>query len=422
MEYGLIGYPLKHSFSKEIHNLIKTYLHNDNYNYELCELNEEELDNFFKNREFRAINVTIPYKEKVIKYLKYLDDNAKNIGAVNTIVNINNELYGYNTDYYGLKSLLSRNEIELKDKNVLILGTGGTSKTAYQVASDMQAFKILKASRKININTLTYTEIYDQYSDVNVIINTTPAGMYPNNDESLIDFDKLNNLEAYVDVIYNPIHTKMAIQAKNKGIKTVNGLYMLISQAVYAYKYFLNIEMNEDEINNLCDYIYDDIIKSKINIALIGMPTSGKTTIGKELATLLNKEFIDTDEEIEKKIKISIKDFIDQFGEDEFRNIETEIIKEVSKQQSCIIACGGGVILREENIKALNQNSIIYFLNRSLNKLMTTKSRPLSSTKADLEKRYNERIDLYHKYADIIIDADGTIKQVTKKILEDFNG
>ena len=422
MEYGLIGYPLKHSFSKEIHNLIKTYLHNDNYNYELCELNEEELDNFFKNRDFKAINVTIPYKEKVIKYLKYLDDNAKNIGAVNTIVNIDNELYGYNTDYYGLKSLLSKNEIELKDKNVLILGTGGTSKTAYQVASDLSAFKIMKASRKININTLTYTEIYDQYSDVDVIINTTPAGMYPNNDESLIDFDKLSTLEAYVDVIYNPIHTKMAIQAKNKGIKAVNGLYMLISQAVYAYKYFLNIEMNEDEINNLCDNIYNDIIKSKINIALIGMPTSGKTTIGKELATLLNKEFIDTDEEIEKKIKISIKDFIDQFGEDEFRNIETEIIKEVSKQQSCIIACGGGVILREENIKALNQNSIIYFLNRSLNKLMTTKSRPLSSTKADLEKRYNERIDLYHKYADIIIDADGTIKQVTKKILEDFNG
>ena len=422
MEYGLIGYPLKHSFSKEIHNLIKTYLHNDNYNYELCELNEEELDNFFKNREFKAINVTIPYKEKVIKYLKYLDDNAKNIGAVNTIVNIDNELYGYNTDYYGLKSLFSKNKIELRDKKVLILGTGGTSKTAYQVALDLGAFKILKASRKININTLTYTEIYDQYSDVDVIINTTPAGMYPNNDESLIDFDKLSTLEAYVDVIYNPIHTKMAIQAKNKGIKAVNGLYMLISQAVYAYKYFLNIEMNEDEINNLCDNIYNDIIKSKINIALIGMPTSGKTTIGKELATLLNKEFIDTDEEIEKKIKISIKDFIDQFGEDEFRNIETEIIKEVSKQQSCIIACGGGVILREENIKALNQNSIIYFLNRSLNKLMTTKSRPLSSTKADLEKRYNERIDLYHKYADIIIDADGTIKQVTKKILEDFNG
>ena len=422
MEYGLIGFPLKHSFSKEIHALIKEYLHNDTYNYEICELENEKLDNFFIDKEFIAINVTIPYKEKVLKYLNYIDENAEKIGAVNTIVNNNGKLSGYNTDYFGMIALIKKHNIDLKDKNVLILGTGGTSKTAYQVALDLGAFKIMKASRKIDINTYTYDEIYDEFSDVNVIINTTPVGMYPNNDEGLIDFDRLKTLDAFIDVIYNPLHTKMAIQAKNKGIKAVNGLYMLISQAVYAYKYFLSLEISDEEISNLCDKIYHNIHQDKLNIALIGMPSSGKTSIGKELSLKLNKEFIDTDDEIEKKIKMSSKDYIEKFGEAEFRKIEAEIVKEVSKKQGCVIATGGGVILNKENIAALNQNSIVYFLNRSLDKLITTKSRPLSSTKEALEKRYNERIDLYLSYADKVIEANGTIKQVTKKILEDFYG
>ncbi len=422
MEYGLIGYPLKHSFSKEIHNLIKEYLHNDNYNYELCELEEENLQSFFMNKNFKAINVTIPYKEKVIKYLNYIDENAKKIGAVNTIINNDGILYGYNTDYYGLKALIKKYNIEIKDKKGLILGTGGTSKTAYAVLSDLDAFKIMKASRKIDISTYTYDEIYEEYQDVNIIINTTPVGMFPNNDESLIDFDKLTKLDAYIDVIYNPLHTKMAISAKNKGIISVNGLYMLISQAVYAYKYFLSLEISDEEIDHLCNQIYDYLYQEKVNICLIGMPSSGKTSIGKELALKLNKEFIDTDFEIEAKIKMSIKEYIEKFGEAEFRRIETEVVKEASKKQGCIIATGGGVILNQENITSLNQNSIIYFLNRSLDKLISTKSRPLSSTKEALEKRYSERIDLYLGYADKVIPADGTIKQVTKKILEDFYG
>ena len=422
MEYGLIGYPLQHSFSKEIHELIKEYLHNDEYNYEICELEEANLQSFFKEKNFKAINVTIPYKEKVLKYLNYIDDNAKRIGAVNTIVNNDGKLFGYNTDYNGLLSLIKKHNIEIKDKKVLILGTGGTSKTAYSVVSDLSAFKIMKASRKIDINTYTYDEIYEEYNDVNVIINTTPVGMYPNNDEALIDFDKLNKIEAYIDVIYNPLHTKMAILAKNKGIIAINGLYMLISQAVYAYKYFLALDISDEEISALCDKIYDKIYQYKLNIVLIGMPSSGKTSIGKELALKLNKEFIDTDEEIEKKIKMSIKDYIEKFGEAEFRKVETEVVKEASKKQECVIATGGGVILNKDNITSLNQNSIIYFLNRSLDKLISTKSRPLSSTKEALEKRYNERIDLYLAYADKVIAADGTVKQVTKKILEDFYG
>ena len=422
MEYGLIGYPLKHSFSKEIHSLIKEYLHNVNYNYELCELEEEKLDTFFKNKEFKAINVTIPYKEKVIKYLDFIDEKAKLIGAVNTIVNKNGKLYGYNTDYLGLNALIRKNNIEIENKKVLILGTGGTSKTAYQVVKDLNASIIKKASRKKGDNTLTYDEIYQNYQDVEVIINTTPVGMYPNNEEILIDFDKLKKIEAYIDVIYNPIKTRMVLNCEKLHIKAVNGLYMLVSQAIYAYLYFNDLKLNDKEITKLCDDIYSDVLKSKLNIALIGMPTCGKTTIGKMVAKELDKKFVDTDDVIKERINMEIKDYIKTYGEAKFREIEEDVIKEVSKAQNQVIATGGGCILREENIISLKQNSIIYFINRSPDLLICSSDRPLSSSKAELRKRYNERIGLYLKYKDVEIDGDKVPEFVKKAIVEDYNG
>lgn len=422
MEYGLIGYPLKHSFSKEIHTLIKEYLHIDSYDYELKELKEEELDLFFKNKKFKAINVTIPYKEKVIKYLDYIDPNAESIGAINTIVNKNGRLYGYNTDYLGMMALIKENSIEIKNRKVLILGTGGTSKTAYLVAKNLGAACIVKASRKKVEKTLDYREIYEKYSDVEIIINTTPVGMYPNNDDVLIDFTKLNKINAYIDVIYNPINTKMAILARNNNIKAVNGLYMLVSQAIYAFCYFKDLQLDDNKIAAITSTIYKNILKNKLNIALIGMPTSGKTTIGGLLAKDLNKEFIDTDDLIKKEINMEIKDYINKFGEDKFREIETKIIKEVSKKQNQVIATGGGCILRNENILLLHQNSKIYFINRSLDNLQISYDRPLSASLDDLKKRYDERIDLYLRYNDKEIDGNKNIEEVKNAIMEDYNG
>jgi len=275
--YGLLGEKLGHSFSKEIHESINNYIYN------LIEVKKENLDSFMNNKNFKAINVTIPYKEMVIPYLSYVDNKALEIGAVNTIVNIDNQLYGYNTDYLGLKKLITKNNIDLKNKKILILGTGGTSKTAFVLAKDLGAKEIIKVSRKKTNDFIAYEEAITSYNDANIIINTTPCGMYPN-DDLVINLDSFKKLDAIVDVIYNPLNTKLARVAKQKNIKAVNGLYMLVAQAVYASYIFINKEVDEEKI----DEVYNKILNTKLNIALIGMPSCGKTTISKIIGEKYN--------------------------------------------------------------------------------------------------------------------------------------
>ena len=340
----------------------------------------------------------------------------------NTVVNKNNKLYAYNTDYYGLKALINKNNIDVASKDVLILGTGGTSKTAYQVLKDLNANNIYKASRKKTDNVYTYDEIYDKFKDIEVIVNTTPVGMYPNNEDVIIDVKKFKNLKYLIDVIYNPINTSLVLNARKDNVKAYNALYMLVAQAVYAYHFFKGKAIIEEDIIKCIDVIYEKIVKSKLNIALIGMPTSGKTTVGKYLSKLLNKNFVDSDELIEKEIKMPIKDYIIKFGEASFRKIEAEVTKEISKKQNQVIATGGGCILNEANIYFLKQNSRIYFLNRSLDKLQSLSDRPLSSSFEDLKKRYDERINLYLSYNDKEINANMSIEEVANAIMEDFNG
>ena len=246
--YGLLGEKLGHSFSKEIHESI------NDYKYDLIEVSKDDFDSFMTNKNFKAINVTIPYKEKVIPYLHYIDPKAKEIGAVNTIVNINNKLYGYNTDYLGLKKLILKNKIDFNNKKVLILGTGGTSKTAFVLSKDLGCSDVIKVSRKETEDTISYEQAKEKYNDYNIIINTTPVGMYPN-DDLIIDIECFKNLEAVVDVIYNPLNTNIVRYARRKNIKAVNGLYMLVGQAVYASYLFINKEVEEDKI----DFIYNKI-------------------------------------------------------------------------------------------------------------------------------------------------------------------
>ena len=407
MKYGLIGEKLSHSFSKEIHEKIA------DYQYELKELTLNEFEEFMKKKDFIAINVTIPYKEKVIPYLDYIDDIALKIKAVNTIVNNNGKLYGYNTDYYGLKSLILKNNIEIKNKKVLILGTGGTSKTAYIVINDLLAKDIILVSRTKKENVITYEEAINHHQDANIIINTTPCGMYPNTNDTPIDLNNFNQLEAVIDVIYNPLNTKLIIQAKNKKIKIATGLYMLVSQAVYASSKFINKDVNMELIDN----IYNNLLKQKQNIVLIGMPSCGKTTVGKMLVEKLNKEFIDTDSEIEKIINMPISSYLTKDNETDFREIEHNVIKEISKYSNKIISTGGGIIKNEENINLLKQNGIVIFINRPLDNLIATSSRPLSSSLDDLKKLYEERIPLYYKCADIIVNNDTRIEDVILDIL-----
>ncbi len=406
MEYGLIGNPLKHSFSKEIHEAL------GKYEYELVSLDEQEFLHFMHKKDFKAINVTIPYKQKVIPFLDEISIEAKEINAVNTIVNKNGRLYGYNSDYLGFKGLIEYNNIQVENKNILILGTGGTSKTTSYVLKKLNAKSIIFASINNEEGCISYDKIADYYDLIDIIVNTTPVGMFPNNYDCLIDVCKFKHLETVIDVIYNPLKTNLVVNALKHNIKAVGGLYMLVAQAFYAIEIFKNIKLDPEDIYKL----YNKIFKQKENIVLIGMPSCGKTTIGQEIAIKLNREFVDIDDEIVKEIKMDIATFFKKFGEDKFREIETKVILKMSMKNSLVIATGGGAILKDENVLALKENGRLFFLNRSLNLLITTSSRPLSSNISDLKNLYEKRYNKYLECADEIIDGNLNIQTITNTI------
>ncbi len=410
MEYGCIGEKLGHSFSKEIHNALA------DYDYRLQELKREELPEFFQKKEFKAVNVTIPYKQDVIPYLYWISEEAKAINAVNTIVNKDGKLYGYNTDFYGLKALIERENVSLKGKRVAVLGSGGTSNTAFAVANSMGASEVLKVSRNKKDGYTTYEELYKNFNDCEIVINTTPCGMYPKTGVSAVDLEKLPKVEAVFDAVYNPLKSKLVLDAKAKNITAVGGLYMLVSQAAYAVEKFIDAPVDNDKV----EQIFKNLYKEKMNIALIGMPASGKTSVGKVLSEKLKKIFIDSDDEIIKTENKTIPQIFGEFGEGYFRGVEKSIIKDISMLNSQIISTGGGAVLNPENIENLKGNARVYFLDRPLEMLIATSDRPLSSNRSDLEKRYNERYELYKSSADIIVDGSKTVEEVAKMIEEDF--
>ncbi|MBQ7761730.1 MAG: shikimate dehydrogenase [Clostridia bacterium] len=410
MKYGLIGEHLKHSFSKAIHEQIGDYV------YEILEIEPHNVEAFMKKKDFCGINVTIPYKETVIPYLDYIDDSAKKIGAVNTVVNRDGKLYGYNTDYSGMRALVMRIGLEIKNKKVLIIGTGGTSKTATAVVSDLGAKEIIYVSNISVEGALTYEEVYQNHRDVEIIFNTSPVGMYPKNEHSPIDLERFPSLEGVLDVVYNPIRTKLVQKAKSLGLKSEGGLYMLGAQAVYAYQHFTGTPVSVE----LCDKVFKNVLSEKENIVLIGMPSSGKTTIGTILAEKTGKTLVDTDKVIVENAGCDIPTIFKSQGESKFRMLETEAIKEVSKQNGIIIATGGGAILKKENVDYLKQNGTLYFLDRDLSLLLPTEDRPLSSDKEAIEKRYNERYPIYCQVADVKVNGNLTANEVAELILKEL--
>lgn len=412
MEYGCIGKKLPHSFSKIIHEKI------GDYSYKLVELTEDELPVFMEKRDFKAINVTIPYKEAVIPYLYELSDTAKSIGAVNTIVNRDGRLYGYNTDFYGMTALIKKNNIDFNGKKVAVLGTGGTSKTAAAVAKSLGAKSVIKVSRSKTENTVTYDELYENNADTDIIINTTPVGMFPQIYASPVDLSRFTSLSGVIDAVYNPLETKLVADAKSRGISSESGLYMLVAQAIKAYEIF----MDKTAPENLLDDIFNDVKANKQNIVLIGMPGSGKTTIGQAVAEKLGRDFIDTDIEIKKNIKIEISDYFSQYGEEKFRDIETQVIKDISTRSGAVIATGGGAVLKQENVDALKMNGIIYFLDRPLEQIVPTSDRPTASSREAIEKRYSERYGIYKSSADKSVTVTGVVNDAVKQIeSEHFN-
>lgn len=406
MKYGLIGKPLGHSYSCEIHGLIA------DYDYELKELDESEVAPFLQKREFSAINVTIPYKQTVMPYLDFISDDAKNIGAVNTIVNDGGKLCGYNTDFAGMRALIEKNGISVKGKKVLVFGTGGTSKTACAVCGALGAREIYEVSRSEKDGAITYDAAREQHSDAEIIVNATPSGMYPNVDKEPTDISCFDSLQAVVDAIYNPLCTNLVLGAREKGAVGVGGLYMLVAQAVYASALFLNKNVDESVIEKA----YEKIVAQKRNVVLIGMPSSGKTTVGKRLAELTGREFVDTDEEIVKRIGTSIADFFEKNGEEAFRKIESEVLSEYAKRAGLIVATGGGAVLKKENVRAIKRNSVAVFLDRPLDLLVATSDRPLASDKDKVKKLFEQRYDIYKSVADEIVDGGLDVEEAANRI------
>lgn len=410
MKYGLIGEHLKHSYSCEIHAQIA------DYEYELHELPPSGLGGFLKKREFNAINVTIPYKQDVIPYLDEISDTAKRIGAVNTIVNRNGRLYGDNTDFAGMLALAKHIGVDMKGRKVLILGTGGASKTGHALAEYMGAQSVFYVSRSGKDGSISYEQAVTEHSDAQIIINATPVGMFPKQDGRPIDISAFPKLEGVIDAIYNPLRTNLILDAQERGIPAEGGLYMLSAQAVHASAVFRDIPLDE----SLVDKAFKSVKNDKQSIVLIGMPSSGKTTVGRILSEKCGKQLADTDEYIVRKIGMPISDFFAKHGEAEFRKIEKETVAELSATGGRIIATGGGAVLDAENVRALKQNGVLVFLDRRPENLIATDDRPLASRRSALEKLYAERYDIYCAAAELHIDANTTPEAEADAILKEL--
>lgn len=411
MIYGCIGEHLSHSFSKEIHS------HIDGYSYDIRELSPAELGTFMEKKDFLGINVTIPYKQDVIPYLYEISEEAKKIGAVNTIVNREGKLYGYNTDFDGMRALIKKLGADLKGKTVAILGTGGTSKTAYFVAESFGAAKVIKVSRTKKDGLEDYASLYEDYKNsVQVIINTTPCGMFPNPDAVPVDLSRFPKLYAVIDAIYNPLDSKLVQAARKLGVLATGGLYMLVAQAVFAARHFTGKAYPDSVIQK----IYEKLLADKRNIVLVGMPGSGKSTVGRLLADSLSKNFYDTDEKVFELFGKTPDEIIRKDGEKAFRDAETQAIKAIYAQSSAVIATGGGAVLREENVDMLKQNGVTVFIDRPISELIPTADRPLSSTVEAIEKRYRERYGIYTATADLTVKVKGDAQSVADEIMKGF--
>ena len=408
MKYGCIAEHLGHSFSKAIHKRLA------DYEYELLELTPDDLDKFMKSKDFLAINVTIPYKQAVIPYLDKIDERARQIGAVNTIVNRSGRLYGYNTDFDGMIALIEKLRIDIEGKKVLVAGTGGTSKTACAVARSLGAREVYKLSRNPSDGSIGYAEAYERHSDAEVLINTTPVGMFPKDEGCPIDIGGFPHVCGIVDAVYNPLRTNLVLDGMERGIKAEGGLYMLVAQAVFASEHFLGKKYPEGTV----DRVYREMMMEKENIVLCGMPGCGKSTIGGMLAERLGRKFFDLDAEI---VKISGKEITEIFaigGENYFRDIETEVIASLESESGAVIATGGGAVLRDCNVRMLRRNGRLYFLDRPLEQLMPTPDRPLALSREAMEARYKERLPRYTAVADEILRTDGVAEHTVNEIIK----
>ncbi len=400
---GLLGRRLGHSYSPEIHAEL------GDYGYSLFEVESDKIDEFMRAGDFDAINVTVPYKTAVLPYIDELSERAERIGCVNTVVKRSDgSYYGDNTDCFGFMYMLRRAGIDVKGKKAIILGSGGSSLTVRCALSELGAEKTVVISRSGENN---YENISRHY-DAQIIVNTTPVGMYPNNGESPLSLDGFERLEGVVDLIYNPSMTALCFEAEARGVRFTSGLPMLVAQAKAASELFCNKEMDDSCIEE----IISKIRKKCENIILVGMPGCGKSTVGREIARMLGREFVDIDSEIEKMCSRSIPDIFREEGEDAFRAYEHEVICRICAHSSLVISTGGGAPTKVNNHRPMRQNGRVVFISRDISELSRV-GRPLSAG-ADLYEMYRVREPYYLAVSDVSVDLCDTPQLSALSVIE----
>ena len=399
MKCGLLGRKLGHSYSPAIHALL------GDYEYDLYEKEPEELEAFLRDSDWDGINVTIPYKQAVILFLDSLTSIASKVGAVNTIIRRDGQLIGTNTDYWGFLSMLEKSGLSPTGKKCLVLGSGGASQIVQAVLRAKDAnVVVISRSGENNYENLS------SHANASIIVNTTPVGMYPNTGISPVNLDLFPHLEGVLDLVYNPARSQLIMDAEKRGIVAMNGLWMLISQAMFAINFIAPKMPKKVHIED----IYPILKAQMENIILIGMPGCGKSTIGRLLAEKNGKTFVDTDAEIEKLAKKTIPRIFAEDGEEAFRAYETKVIAEFGKRSGLVIATGGGCVTQARNYPLLHQNGTIFLLQREIGKLATV-GRPLST---DLNAMYGTRAPLYAQFADHIVENHSTLDDAVTAILE----
>ena len=400
---GLIGEKLGHSFSPAIHGKLA------DYEYKLYELSPEQVGPFLEKKEYDGLNVTIPYKKAVIPYCDELTEAARSIGSVNTIVKRpDGTLLGHNTDYDGFMWLLKNAGAQVKGKKAVVLGTGGASVTVQAALRTLGASPVVVVSRSGEDN---YENI-SRHSDAKILVNATPVGMYPKTGVSPVDLDTFTALEGVFDVVYNPAKTQLLLEAEKRGIPCANGLGMLVAQAKAACERFTGKPIDDEKVYT----IKAEMERNTRNLMLIGMPGSGKSTVGAALAESLGRKLVDVDERIVELAGCSIPEIFEKEGEEGFRRIEHQALCQVSKESGLVIATGGGVVTRPENMDPMRQNSLIVWLLRDT-ALLPRDGRPLSQTNS-LTEMFKVREPLYRAAADCVADNNGSLEDTVKQILE----
>lgn len=407
MEYGLIGEKLGHSYSQMIHARLA------DYRYELKEVAPEKLDAFIEARNFRGLNVTIPYKQAVMKHCAELSPEAVEVGSVNTLlVRPDGSLYGHNTDIDGFIYMLRRGGIDPAGAKAVILGSGGTSLTARAALTRLGAREIVTVSRK---GPVDYAALYAEHADAEILVNATPVGMYPKNGASPVELDRLPNVRGVADVIYNPEKTALILAAQAKGIPAVSGLSMLVAQAREAAELFAGHAIPAGRVED----IVSEIGAQTLNLILVGMPGCGKTTLGQAVAAALQREFVDCDAEIVRRAGKSIPEIFAQDGESAFRALESGVLADVCRGHGLVISTGGGAVLRAENRDAMRQNGRVCLIRRAL-ALLPRDGRPLSASEDAVARLWEARRAAYETAADFPVENDGTVEEAAEKIREGF--